>query len=38
VTINLAKPYKGVVQVTVHGGIVAADGASSLGDFTAIVK
>ena len=38
VTINLAKPYKGVVQVTVHGGIVAANGASSLGDFRAIVK
>ena len=37
VTINLAKPYKGVVQVTVHGGIVATNGASSSGDFTTVV-
>ena len=38
VTINLAKPYKGVVEVTVHSGIVAADGQSSDEDFSAIVK
>jgi hypothetical protein len=37
VTINLAKPYKGAVKVTVHGGILATDGASSSGDFAAIV-
>jgi probable HAF family extracellular repeat protein len=37
VTINLAKPYKGAVKVTVHGGILAADGASSSGDFSAVV-
>ena len=38
VTINLAKPHKGVLQVTVHGGIVAANGASSSGDVSMIVK
>ncbi len=37
VTIKLAKPYKGAVQVTVHGGIVATDGALSSGDFTAVI-
>ncbi len=37
VTINFAKPYKGAVQVTVHGGIRAADGASSSGDSSAVV-
>ena len=38
VTINLAKPYKGVVQVTVLGGIAAANGTTSGGNFSAIVK
>jgi hypothetical protein len=38
VTITLAKPYKGAMQVTVHGGIVVANGTSSSGDFTAVVK
>ena len=37
VTINLAKPYKGAVKVTVHGGILALTGTSSSGDFSAIV-
>jgi uncharacterized delta-60 repeat protein len=38
VTINLAKPYKGVAKVTVHGGILATSGAASSGDFSAIVN
>jgi hypothetical protein len=38
VTLTLAKPHNGAIQVTVHGGIVAANGASSRGDFTAVVK
>jgi hypothetical protein len=38
VTIDLARPYKGEVQATVHGGILAANGSSSVGDSTAIVK
>jgi uncharacterized delta-60 repeat protein len=37
VTIDLAKPYKGAVMVTVLGGILAANGASSIGDFSAVV-
>ena len=36
-TIKLAKPDKGTMQVTVHGGILAANGASSSGDFWAVV-
>jgi probable HAF family extracellular repeat protein len=36
VTIKLARPYKGAVQVTVRGGILAADGASS-GGFSTVV-
>jgi hypothetical protein len=38
VTLTLAKPYKGVVKVTVRGGLKAANGASSRGDFLMIVK
>jgi hypothetical protein len=38
VTINLAKPYKGAVQVTVLSGIVAANGAPSSGNFAIVVK
>jgi len=38
VTIALAKPFKGAVQVTVLPGIRAANGASSSGSFSAIVK
>ncbi len=38
VTISLAKPYKGPVQVTVLGGIAGADGASSLDDTTMILE
>jgi predicted outer membrane repeat protein len=38
VTITLSKPHKGAIQVTVHGGIMATDGLSSHGDFTAVVK
>jgi titin len=38
VTINLAKPYKGVVQVTVLAGVVAANGTSSSTSFSAIVR
>ncbi len=37
VTIKLAKPFKGAVKVTVHGGILASDGASSDGDFSEVV-
>ncbi len=37
VTVNLAKPYKGAVKLTIHGGILAADGASSNVDFSAVV-
>jgi hypothetical protein len=38
VTITLAKPYKGVLQVTVQGGVLAANGASSTGVFTQLVR
>jgi hypothetical protein len=38
VTIRLAKPFKGRVQITVHGGIMATNGLASHGDFTAVVK
>jgi predicted outer membrane repeat protein len=38
VAIRLAKPFKGRVQVTVHGGIMATNGLSSHGDFTAVVN
>jgi hypothetical protein len=38
VTINLAKPFKGAVQVTVHSGVVARNGASSSGEFTRVVQ
>ncbi len=37
VTLGLAKPFKGTVQVTVHGGIQGANGASTSGDFMAVV-
>jgi hypothetical protein len=36
-TLKLAKPHKGMVQVTVRAGLVAADGVSSLNDFTDVV-
>ena len=36
--IKLARAYKGMVYVTVDSGIVAADGASSSSDVTAVVK
>jgi streptogramin lyase len=38
VTLKLAVPQKGPVQVTVRAGIVAADGMSSFSDFTAVVR
>jgi Ca2+-binding RTX toxin-like protein len=38
VTINLARPSKGLVQVTIRPGIVAADGRASDGSFSALVK
>jgi len=38
VTINLGKPFMGAVQVTVHSGIVAADGQSSDEEFSTLVK
>ena len=38
VTITLTKLYKGAVKLTVHGGIMATNGASSTGDFTTVVK
>jgi hypothetical protein len=37
VTIRLAKPYKGAVKLTINGGILAADGASSSVDFSDLV-
>lgn len=37
VTIKLAKPYKGAVKLTVAGGILSANGASSDVDFSAVV-
>jgi hypothetical protein len=38
VTLKLAKPTKGTMQVTVHRGVSATNGLSSSGDFTAVVK
>ena len=38
VTITLAKPFKGIVKATIRPGVVAANGASSSGGFTAFVK
>jgi hypothetical protein len=38
VTINLAKPYKGTVQVTVRSGLVGANGASTTGTFVSIAQ
>jgi hypothetical protein len=37
VTLKLTKPHKGLIQVTVRAGIVAADGMSSFSDFTAVL-
>jgi uncharacterized protein (TIGR03032 family) len=37
-TINLAKPYKGAVQVTVRSGLVGANGAASLANFMGIAQ
>jgi hypothetical protein len=37
VTLRLARPTKGPIQVTAHGGIKGANGASSAGDFTTVV-
>ncbi len=37
VTINLAKPYKGAVKVIIHGGILAADGATTGGDSSVVL-
>jgi hypothetical protein len=37
VAIRLAKPLKGMVQVTVHGGILATNGMPSQDVFTAVV-
>jgi hypothetical protein len=38
VTINLSKPYKGAVEVTVDGAIEALDGTTSDIDFSTILK
>jgi hypothetical protein len=38
VTINLARPFKGAVQVTVRAGIAATNGTSSSGSFSAVTK
>jgi hypothetical protein len=38
VTLTLAKPFKGQVQVTVHGGVVANNGASTSSDVIRVVK
>ncbi len=37
VTIDLAKPYKRAVKLTVLAGIPAADGASNTTDYSAVV-
>jgi hypothetical protein len=36
VTISLARPYKGGVQVTVHGGILGTNGLTDHDEFTAV--
>jgi hypothetical protein len=36
--IHLAKPAKGKVQVIVHRGIAAANGATSRSEYTTVVK
>ncbi len=38
VAIKLARPHKGIVRVTVQSGMLAADGASSSNEFSAVVK
>jgi hypothetical protein len=38
VTLNLIRPQKGPLQVTVHGGIVGANGAPSSGDVSMIAR
>jgi hypothetical protein len=38
VAIKLAKPQKGMLQVTIHSGLLASDGASSSNEFSAVVK
>jgi hypothetical protein len=38
VAVYLRKPYKGTARVTVHSGILAANGASSSSEFSAIVN
>jgi hypothetical protein len=38
VTINLANPHKGAVQVMVEGGILATNGTSSGSPFVTVVK
>jgi hypothetical protein len=38
VTINLAKPFKGAVQVTVQAGIAATNGTKSSGRFIAVTR
>jgi hypothetical protein len=37
VTLKLAKPSKGPLQVTVHAGVRASDGTATRGNFTAVV-
>ena len=37
VTLNLAKPYKGPVQVTVDRGVPSADGVPTTADVTDVV-
>ncbi len=38
VTLKLAKPSKGPIQVTVHTGVAATNGLSTRGTFTAVVS
>jgi virginiamycin B lyase len=38
VTLKLAKPSKGPIQVMVHSGVMATNGISTRGTFTAVVK
>ncbi len=37
VTINLAKPYKGAVQVTINGSLMTIDGTSTVINFSMVV-
>jgi streptogramin lyase len=38
ITLDLARPFKGKVQLTVHAGVMATNGTSTRGNFTAVVS